>query len=152
MRACPIVEAIPREPAIKESLLDPPVSLLIKKKSRENIENDETIVPDIRKNKRRDSKKFSMKSAINNSNNSNNNNNNNCTTISKKDMILKSLGFSFMMSSSFKKSIMQRLKFQITVKFEILTKENLIDTFNKVFIIEYIYNHLKNSLIFSLIY
>lgn len=132
MRACPIVEAI-----IKENLLDPPLALQ-KKKSRDTFENDEILMPDIRKNKRRDSKKFSVKSV-------NSNNNNNSNSNAKKDMLLRSLGSSFMMSSSFKKSILQRLRFQITVKFEILTRENLIDTFNKVLFIPNKHTLIKSS-------
>jgi len=114
MRSSPIVEAILKEtPTSRESTLsisDANPLLPLKKKSKDNLED----APEPRKLKRGDSRRMT-------------------TTISKKEFIMKNLGFSFLMSSSFKKNILDKLRnLQITVKFEVLTRKNLIDTLTKV--------------------
>lgn len=133
MRASPIVEAIPKDP-LKEPLVLDFTAIPMKKKSREiaekeennqnnqnNIQNNQNNNQNtqnssfIRKVKRCDSRKVT---AIN---------------LTKKEFIMKNLGFSFLMSSSFKKNIVEKLShLQITVKFEVLNKKNLIETLTKV--------------------
>ena len=114
MRGSPIVEAIIKENLNNSNSFSLNDSLLMptKKKSKENIEENNDPG---RKLKRKDSKKMSI------------------INLPKKDILMKNLGFSFLMSSSFKKLIMEKLKdLQITVKFEVLTKKNLTDTLTKV--------------------
>jgi len=110
MRASPIVEAIPKENS-RENIITESQLMLTSKKSKDAVEEN-----DPRKFKRKDSKKVSM------------------INPPKKDFIMKNLGFSFLMSGSFKKSILEKLShLQITVKFEVMTRRNLIETLKKVY-------------------
>lgn len=133
MRACPIVEAIPKDkdPPSKETLMADLLIPPLKKKSRELVEKEENNqnIPNvaqsqIRKSKRVDSRRNTIISPA------------------KKEFIMKNLGFSFLMSSSFKKNILEKLNhLQITVKFEVLNKRNLIETLTKVFFNEKIHKN-----------
>ena len=119
MRASPIVEAIPKETP-RESMNVNSFSfsdtnqnplLPVKKKSKDVIED----VPPPRSLKRKDSKRIGA------------------VATAKKEFLMKNMGFSFLMSSSFKKNIIEKLKnLQITVKFEVLTRKNLVETLTKV--------------------